>query len=266
LFNFDKQKIIDHLVKLVNDKAKYLEYVKESLQRKLKDQIIDTNNLSMYHLLGLLECEIDRQMRWEAAMVTDDSMQKEVLMTQWAEMSNFFHYEYPVYEFQLDKIIKHSNNIVNLNDQIIYLEYALDKLKCYDSDISEIDINYTVINPKLDEELKSEISHKKRILKESTDPSQIIAKPIEKIRWKGTDTQLVYLFQGLFETGLLDGNDQYYRRNALIRDHFINKSDKEYSNKQLAQTEQNLQTNLDNKPRNSDRIDKVINKVYYPKD
>lgn len=55
----------------------------------------------------------------------------------------------------------------------------------------------------------------------------------ELIWWKGTEKQIIHLFDLLFHNNLID-RTQINNRYALIRDHFKNKNGKAFNNKQLA--------------------------------
>jgi len=78
-----------------------------------------------------------------------------------------------------------------------------------------------------------------------------------KIRWEGTETQLVYLFDELIKSGFL-GQETNSEKYKLISEHFLNKSGKEFKPKQLSVTFQNL---TGKKPIKSEIIDEIINKT-----
>jgi len=90
-------------------------------------------------------------------------------------------------------------------------------------------------------------------------------KSMTKIRWTGTETQFVYLFEQLVKVGLL--NDDFFDTTgggyALMAKYFENRQGKQFKNTQLTNTSQNLGANkkTPGKPKGADKIDKVISET-----
>ena len=85
-------------------------------------------------------------------------------------------------------------------------------------------------------------------------------KPSEKIKWLGTEVQLVYLFTELVKQNLIssDSFSVYGKGYKIIAKMFQKKNGTGYNNKQLAQTYQNLGANKEGKPINPQKLDYII--------
>lgn len=92
-----------------------------------------------------------------------------------------------------------------------------------------------------------------------------LLKSVTKIRWNGTETQFVYLFEQLVKAGLLNNDflDTIGGGYSLLAQHFENREGKPFKNTQLANTFQNLAANKSTpgKPKGADKIDKMISKT-----
>ena len=85
----------------------------------------------------------------------------------------------------------------------------------------------------------------------------------EKIRWLGTEVQLVYLFaelarQNYIPNDFLSVNEKGYK---IIANIFENKKGKDSTNKQLAQAYQNYVANKDGKPKNVQKLDSILERL-----
>lgn len=85
----------------------------------------------------------------------------------------------------------------------------------------------------------------------------------EKVWWKGSEPQLVYFFELLFNVNLID-KSQYDNRFALIENNFKNKYGNAFDNKQLARATQNM-INSKNKGKpkktDADEIEDVLREI-----
>lgn len=77
------------------------------------------------------------------------------------------------------------------------------------------------------------------------------------IWWKGTEGQLVYLYESLVKNNLID-NSQNDRKYLLLSFHFKNKNGKRFNNKQMGQAAQNLILNKEQKPKKSEIIENIV--------
>lgn len=77
------------------------------------------------------------------------------------------------------------------------------------------------------------------------------------IWWKGTEGQLVYLYESLVKNNLID-NSQNDRKYLLLSLHFKNKNGKRFNNKQMGQAAQNLILNKEQKPKKSEIIENIV--------
>lgn len=80
------------------------------------------------------------------------------------------------------------------------------------------------------------------------------------IWWKGTEGQLVYLFEKLVECNLIDRSD-IDRKYVLLSKHFRNKKGNKFSSKQMSQAAQNLVLNKERKPKQAVIIEKLVNET-----
>ena len=125
---------------------------------------------------------------------------------------------------------------------------------------------YREINSKLwpleTRALIKELNEKKAVY-EKFNFYEIAEMPSQKIKWIGTESQLIYLFQELVNAKLLP-DDLFTTLGGgykLISQHFINKNGRPFKNTQLAQVYQNLRLNKESKPRNANKIDKLVSKT-----
>jgi len=85
----------------------------------------------------------------------------------------------------------------------------------------------------------------------------------EKVWWKGTEPQIIYFFELLFNVNLID-KIQYDNRFALIENNFKNKFGNALSNDQLARSNQNMLNSKSNgkpKKKDADEIEDVLKEI-----
>ena len=88
---------------------------------------------------------------------------------------------------------------------------------------------------------------------ESTQKAQNTWKPVEKINWQGTETQLVFLMELLTQEGFLKSSRQW----KMVEEHFLVKG-KLLKPKQLSQTYQNLPVKG---PRKAQILESILSQV-----
>lgn len=168
--------------------------------------------------------------------------------------------KYPLFDFNLEEITKYSNNFENPEEAIEYLEFI--KKEKYNADNPFIlDAHSVLFLKKMDNELS--YHHKMLELKIKTQSKikkTLSLDKIDPIRWKGAETQIIYLFDLLFQNDFIDIG-QFNNRFALISKHFLNKDNKKFDNKQLSKTQQNMSSNVDSKPKKSGEIEDIVNKL-----
>ena len=98
------------------------------------------------------------------------------------------------------------------------------------------------------------------IQKNNSDPEPISPQILhnEKITWQGKQTQLVYLWEKLFELGLLSPVDD--NRWKILADHFICQG-KSLKPRNLKQSYQNLLDNLGGIPKGGKEIKALIDRI-----
>lgn len=101
------------------------------------------------------------------------------------------------------------------------------------------------------------------LLNEKLQPSETNIKdtPIEDlIWWKGTEGQLIFLYEELIKNNLIDSS-QEERKYVLLSKHFKNKKGEMFTNKQMSQAAQNLSSNKNRMPKKADLINETISKI-----
>lgn len=81
------------------------------------------------------------------------------------------------------------------------------------------------------------------------------------IWWKGTEGQLIYLFEQLVKNNLID-DSQEDRKYVLLANHFKNKKGNRFNNKQMGQAAQNLVQNKTHKPKDADKLDEIVKNIH----
>lgn len=79
---------------------------------------------------------------------------------------------------------------------------------------------------------------------------------VDKIKWRGTQPQIITLFEILIKENLIGYIDIY----ATIRDHFVNKKGEPFDNKNLAQSKQNL-LNSYKKESTEEHFNSIVNSL-----
>lgn len=146
---------------------------------------------------------------------------------------------------QISDLKKRLNKLFNL-------KITFEEIKIYDPKTSNFDLLISLIN--------NYINFTELILsktKEGTKAEDKTVSIMNKIKWSGSETELIYLFELLFKENLIDIN-QYQERFSLISKHFINRKEEPFNNKQLAQANQNISVNKGSKPKRAKLIETLI--------
>lgn len=77
------------------------------------------------------------------------------------------------------------------------------------------------------------------------------------IWWKGSEGQLIYLYEQLVKNNLID-DSQEDRKYVLLANHFKNKKGNRFNNRQMGQAAQNLMLNKTQKPKDADKLVEII--------
>lgn len=80
------------------------------------------------------------------------------------------------------------------------------------------------------------------------------------IWWKGTEGQLIYLFEKLVKNNLIDDTFDE-RKYVYLSMHFKNKKSKRFTSKQMSQAAQNLVINKDRKPTKAEALENIIKEI-----
>ncbi len=164
--------------------------------------------------------------------------------------------EFELFNFDFEKIKKHSEGLETNNEKLLYLEYVK-KEKLNKEDVLDVELFFN--GPKFTDKIENEINFiKSKVELDKTQKFKNgkVDSAAELIWWKGTEGQLIYLYEELVKKNLIDSS-QNDRKYVLLSKHFKNKKGEQYTNKQLAQTAQNLVANKNLKPKNSDIIDNI---------
>lgn len=163
---------------------------------------------------------------------------------------------FPTFKYDISKVLDYSHKFNNPQKQIDYLLYAKrEKL------LNAQNIDLYSGEPSFETQIDMEIDYLKSCLSYPSIESEVESKSKiinqNKIWWKGSEIQLLHLFDLLFNENLLDVTT-YEKRHAVIRDHFINKDGKNFNNKQLSDS-QSKNHNKNNKRLNV--VESVVSKL-----
>lgn len=173
------------------------------------------------------------------------------------------------FNFELEEVLEHAKKLKSTDQSIEYLQRIL-RLKKN---------NKTIIDNSLDDpdydfvtEIKSEIKRLKRLdgkkekrnrKNEADKENTKLTTNDNRIWWKGTEPQIVYLFDLLFNSQLID-RTQFTNRYAIIEKNFKNKFGKPFDNKQLARAALNM-SNAKNygkpKKKDAETIEEVLKEM-----
>lgn len=164
--------------------------------------------------------------------------------------------EYETFNFDFDRILNYCNSLDTNNEKLLFLEYVK-KEKLNREDVLDVELFFN--GPKFTDKIENEIKFiksKMELEKTQKYENEKGYGTAELIWWKGTEGQLIYLYEELVKKNLIDGS-QDDRKYVLLSKHFKNKKGEQYTNKQLAQAAQNLAANKTLKPKNADIIDNI---------
>ena len=100
------------------------------------------------------------------------------------------------------------------------------------------------------------------IASESTQEGQNTGKPVEKINWMGTQTQLAYLVRLLIEKRFLEHGEHW----KMIADHYTVKG-KQIGNQQIATAIGNVENyNKEGKPIKAETLESIVKEISSLKD
>lgn len=168
--------------------------------------------------------------------------------------------EFKLFNFDFEKVKKYCDSLETSKEKLIYLEYVKkEKLNKEDSFDLEVYFNGPKFTEKVENEIKY-IKSKMKIADLQKSESQKDESRIELIWWKGTEGQLIYLYEQLVKNNLIDSS-QDDRKYVLLSKHFKNKKGEAYINKQMGQAAQNLAANKTLKPKNPDIIDNITDQT-----
>jgi hypothetical protein len=189
-------------------------------------------------------------------------------------------HNYEHFAFDLDRVLEFADSRVSTREKIFYLEWVMTRFwswwltpgnhpelfelshtdKMLDiGRLIEEKIKYLKVvrlpQEKMDHRLSvNSIAHKEK----SADKS---GAPREKLKWMGTEAQIINLFELLFKEDLIT-EAQYLKRYSLISGHFVNKDGNPFKNKQLAQSAQNSRGA---KSKGMDQIEEIVDRVSKPR-
>lgn len=172
------------------------------------------------------------------------------------------------FNFELEDVLAHSKTFKSAGESLEYLQRIL-RFKKNNKTI----IDNSLDNPNYDfvTEVKAEIKRLKRIdgknekrKDEKIIPGKKDVKTLDNlVWWKGTEPQIIFLFELLFNSDLID-KTQYDNRYAIIESNFKNKFGKSFDNQQLARAALNMSIGKnDGKPKKKDAetIEDVIKEI-----
>lgn len=146
-----------------------------------------------------------------------------------------------------EEVLEHVDNIINEAEKQKTIKELIRQLE-----ITLLDRDAGKKGPKLIDQLKERLNTISCSVKEYRQE--------DLIWWKGTEGQLIYLFEQLIKMNLID-DTQENRKYILLAYHFRNKNGKRFNNKQMGQAAQNLTSNKNMKPKNAEKIENILKDI-----
>ncbi len=172
------------------------------------------------------------------------------------------------FNFELEDVLTHAKKLKSVNESIEYLQKIL-RLKKNNKTI----IDNSLDNPDYDfvAEVKAEIKRlkgndgisAKRDGEKNTERKKDDKTIDNLVWWKGTEPQIIYFFELLFNAQLID-KTQYENRYAIIEANYKNKFGKRFDNKQLARAALNMSNGKNNgkpKKKDAEAIENVLKEI-----
>jgi hypothetical protein len=172
---------------------------------------------------------------------------------------------HPIFEFDYERIMSYLSRFDTLNERLIYLNYVKKELSNLLAESDFYDKVPVVFTPDLVKtQLENEIEFLRSQVELSLSKGSTHGKPkgdsADKIQWTGSEAQLVYLFELLFQSQFI-ARAQWEKSFRTIADHFVNKKGEALDNKQLAQTAQNIQGNKNKEPKGANGLQQIVRQV-----
>jgi len=178
------------------------------------------------------------------------------------EKNKPFEFENCIFD-EVDKIKMFSQHLESYKVKLVYLQYASeyifdeDDMDFIEPEIRRIQNIIDLENTKSKDVLMNpEVNQ--NFMKNETKEKDV---NIEKVQWRGNNTELYYLINELEKEGFLTKIDKNNFK-KIIANFFIGKKGKPFYEKNITQGSNNLLDNTDKgKSRNSFKIDKILNKI-----
>jgi hypothetical protein len=142
-----------------------------------------------------------------------------------------------------------AKEILHLEEASAFIEFLESEIKKYQDELNNNDPNSTSQSAQSNEMLNTD---------ESTQEAQNTLKAVDKINWRGTETQLVFLVDLLTQEALLKSD----RKWKTIEEHFLVQG-KPTKSKNLSQS---LENTLAGKTKDENTLKEIISKVKKLKD
>ncbi|MHA2061755.1 MAG: hypothetical protein ACW963_05640 [Candidatus Sifarchaeia archaeon] len=154
---------------------------------------------------------------------------------------------YKVFQWDLIKITNYCNRLENTEVQINYLKWILSKQDTsvlLDEDIlnnswNEYNFNMNFVRSSYYSEfrdyIKQEIKSREEKINLLSELKDLQSKGSKKIKWLGTEIEIIRLIQALIDEDLLQINKNRFKE--FIVKHFYNKKGEPFNNKQLYEVE-----------------------------
>ena len=172
------------------------------------------------------------------------------------------------FNFELDKVLDFSRKSAKVGESLEYLQKIL-RIKKNNKTI----LDHSLDHPDYDfvTEVKAEVKRLRSVegkrgkrKDEKINTGMMNVKNLDNlVWWKGTEPQIIYFFELLFHTQLID-KTQYDNRYAIIEANFKNKFGKPFDNQQLARVVINMNNGKsEGKPKKKDAesIENVMREI-----
>ncbi len=269
VFNFNKEKIFEHIDTLTVDKLSYISMILENIrdyyfeeyipQRKTKDDInLILNSDELYSELKKMYITFRRY--------PERIFEKNIVDTKTDnDEPDLFKKDKSLCGFDLKGIKEHAKKFKNTNEAILYLLRVKKEAMQNRDLIPDKTANksffshliYEIEFYKEKQKMENEALSKQSFAE--TKSTETNKGPI-RLHWQSDNILIPYLLERLFQEGFINNSDFELRRDFIEQSFYKNKGGI-FSAKEAGSAESNYKLNTENKPKNSHKVDRVIDDI-----
>lgn len=173
---------------------------------------------------------------WDVAK----ELEREIELRKKMVEKKFEKKDYSMFNYNHDRIIRYAHSMNDSNNKIFYLLWVEAKAK------NKQDLELVRL---INEEI--EYINKLDAFKQSRVPQN---SNYVKIRWNGSEGQLIYLIESLIANNFLNIDNLF----SFIEEHFLTKTGKPFKSPQLRQAKYQYEISHSKKPKRSEIIDQKV--------